>query len=227
VSEEPQPSGPHPDPPPLPRGRENSSKAPGWAFFVLVGFLIGNGTGFLAATILGGPRAGTADAPGGIDAEPSTERPADVAHAQTHEGKGFRVRYPGNWHASPTPGTPGKVSLETPGASSVEIEVHEAKCDPIEEVALRLATYGEHLVQGGERQELLTWGRYSGAGVVVTGKLGGLVPGAVTIFCASMGQRSFTVIALVHDEDRAQVEPGLRLVEESFELRCRLARIDA
>ena len=190
-----------------------------WVFFVFVGFLLGNGTGYLGGVVVGSrPRGPDA---GGLDSEP-TESPADLSRPRFLEGRGWSLSYPANWTLSATGSGQDpdhEVRIESPGDGSVQLSIRDAACDVNEELALHLVTYGTKVVEEGERGPLASWGRYPGRGVAVKGRLVGSGRGGVRVFAASVERRSFVAVETFAEEDEKTLEPGFRLIQESFTLK--------
>lgn len=206
--------------PALPGKARPGSSPASWAFFVLVGFILGNGTGYLAGVVVGSRPRGPDT--GGIDSEPTTEKPADLAHPRFLEGRGWSVSYPSNWTlsaASAGDDPDHGFVLESPGLSSVRVAVRDEPCELTQELSLHIVGYANRVVESPVPSDLASWGRYPGRGQELRGRLLGGGPGTVRVFVANVGGRSFTAIETAAEDDSKAVDPGFRLVEDSFTLK--------
>jgi hypothetical protein len=94
----------------------------------------------------------------------------------------------------------------------------DVRIDPATSVRAQVDAFVPKLLASPARSSFATWGKYSGEGVLLRGKLLGLNPGSVRVFSHATEARSFVVVEQCYDEDMARAKPGFDLVEKSFEL---------
>jgi len=180
---------------------------------VVLGFCLGIGMGVLTSG------AGRRAFRGAF----SSEEPADVAHPCSIDRDGFALEYPGNWRIEG--GGRGDdpdslLSLDSPGNSFVTLAIYDMPTDPADNLAIQLEHFVPSQMARPAREDLDRWGAYEGRGVVLKGRtVIGAMPARLRIFSSSGPTRPFVVVEMVFDEDRADVEPGLGLVEETFRLK--------
>lgn len=152
-----------------------------------------------------------------------SEKKADVARPQTLDRPAFRFEYPGNWKidtAAEDHDIDHSFSVESPGESMVMFQIADAELDPKESIQTYADVQAEKVVKGATRTPFTSWGKYTGEGVLLRGKMLGIVPGSVRIFCFRAGDRTIVVIESTYDEDRASVAPGFELIERTFEAKA-------
>jgi hypothetical protein len=154
----------------------------------------------------------------------SAERPADVAHPQTIDREGFSLQYPGNWRRHDEPADnrdPDRLfSLDSPGSSFAMFAVYDAPTDPATNVAIQLRDFVPAQIKDPARADLTRWGAYTGSGVILKGPtLQSGAPATLRLFSHTDTDRSFVVVEMIFDEDLADVDPGLKLVESTFKLK--------
>lgn len=200
-----------PSPPWQPRPASGLSKTAVAILFLCVGL----GVGFIAG--IGATKAG-----GAFLADLATgEAPADVTHPKSYVRPGFSFKYPGNWKIDtddPEQDLDHHVNVESPGSCMTMIFVFDLPIDPAQNVQSQIDAFVPKLISSPARTPFTTWGKYSGQGMVLKGKILGINPGSVRVFAHANDKRSFIAVEQCYDEDMADVKPGLSLVESSFEL---------
>jgi hypothetical protein len=190
------------------------SKA-GWAILgAVVGLLAGGALGFVAGL------AASKQGQELLTEALRDEKKADVAKPQTLKRSAFELQIPGNWSVntkSEDYDPDHFFSVESPGQSFVMFVVFDAATDPKENVENQVVAHTTKVLKNATRSDFTRWGRYEGCGALLKGKLLGLTPGQIRIFSHAGEDRSVVVVQQTYDEDLAHVEPGMKLIESSFQ----------
>lgn len=171
--------------------------------------------GFVAG--IGATKAGSAF----LEDFASSEAPANVSQARSYERPGFSFKYPGNWKVEseePENDPDHRVNVESPGSCMTMLFVFDMPLPPADQLDAQVNAFVPKLIASPERTPFTTWGKYSGEGMALKGKILGISPGQVRIFAYANDSRSFVAVEQCYDEDMAHVKPGLDLVESSFQL---------
>lgn len=151
----------------------------------------------------------------------TSEAPAEVARPMSYSGAGFSFRYPGNWKvkAEAEKNEPAHhVNVESPGSCVAMIFSFDVRIEPATSVRAQVDAFVPKLMASPARSTFGTWGKYSGEGALLRGKLLGLSPGSLRVFSHATEARSFVIVEQCYDEDMKAVKPGFDLVERSFDL---------
>jgi hypothetical protein len=176
---------------------------------------VGLAVGFCGG--LGATKAGSAF----LDELTTSEAPADVANAKSYVRPTFSFKHPANWKvaAEPPENDPDHhVSIDSPGSCMTMLFVFDAPIAPETSVQTQVDAFVPKLISAPARTPFTTWGKYTGQGVVLKGKLLGLTAGSVRVFAHANDSRSFIAVEQCYDEDMKDVKPGFDLVESSFTL---------
>jgi hypothetical protein len=198
---------PFPHAPPPQAGMSKTSVA---VLFLLIGL----GAGFLLG--LGATQAGSAV----LEAFMTSEAPADVAHAKSYARPGFSFKYPGNWKVDVEDKDHDPdhfLTVESPGSCMIMLIVFDTALAPEDMVQKQVDAFVPKLLSSPARTPITTWGKYSGTGVLLKGKILSINPGAVRIFSHANEKRSFVTVEQCYDEDIKDVQPGLDLISSSFD----------
>lgn len=152
----------------------------------------------------------------------ASERAATVATPTTVDRPSFVFQHAGNWRVDATDkdyDADHSFSVETPGQSFVMFQIAEGDLEPKAVVETHAALQMAKVIKQATRTSFTKWGAYTGEGALLTGKHLGLTPGTVRIFAFRVGERTYTVVESTYDDDRANVEPGFRLIERSFRVK--------
>jgi hypothetical protein len=150
-----------------------------------------------------------------------SEQQAKVDAPKRIERPSFSLEYPGNWAIDakdPDYDPDHLFSIDTPGDGFVMFVIAEGELDAADALEQHVANQLKATIKGAKRTAFDRYGSFQGHGALLQGKYLGLAPGSVRIFCFRQGDLTFQITELVSDEDRAKVEPGLRLVEKSLRL---------
>ena len=154
---------------------------------------------------------------------PAGPPPPDLKNARTLDRPGFTLQYPGNWKidtADPDYDPDRNFTITSEGGSQISFLLYDTPGLP-PQVTLD-AFVGARLqavMKNATRQEFTRWGRYEGSGAEVKGRLKDVLLVTIRVFTCSDSQRSFVANAMMYNEDRATVEPGLALIESTFRLK--------
>lgn len=187
------------------------SKAGMAVLFLFVGLVVGFFLG------IGVTKAGSAF----LEDMMTTEAPADVAHPASYVRPGFTFKYAGNWKIDVTDDDHDPdhfLSVESPGSCLTMLLLLDTPLDPADNVQNQVDAFVPRLISSPARTKITSWGRYTGQGVLLKGKLLGINPGTVKIFSHATDKRSFVAVEQCYDEDMKDVKPGFDLLESSFEL---------
>lgn len=200
---------PAPQGPPRPDGGISKTAVALLSLFsgLVVGFFLG----------VGATKAGSAF----LEDLASDEAPADVLSPRSYVRSGFSFKYPGNWKIeaeAPDNDPDHQVNVESPGACMTMLFLLDTPLDPADSVQTQIDAFVPRLLSAPARTPFTTWGKYTGQGVRLKGKLLGLSEGSIRIFSHANDRRSFIAVEQCYDDDMKQVKPGFDLVESSFEL---------
>jgi hypothetical protein len=185
----------------------------GIAAIAIVCFLAGNFTGFLLG--IWSTEAGSDF----LEDALSDEQPANVSQSRQLVRDAFRVDYPGNWQidsADEDYDPDHLFSIDSPGSSFAMFLVLDVPSEPATNVEEQVRQFSK-LFNNSAESRFTNWGKYSGEGVHLQGRIFGMKSG-VRIFSSSSSSRSIIVVQQCVDEDLADVEPGFDLIERTFEL---------
>jgi len=194
-----------------PRPPPGMSKGGTAVLFLFIGLVVGFFLG------IGATKAGSAF----LEDVMTGEAPADVAHPKSYVRPGFSFKYPGNWKidTSDKDHDPDHfLSVESPGSCMTMLIVFDTPLDPAQSVQNQVDAFVPKLLSAPSRAPFTSWGKLTGQGVLLKGKMLGINPGSVKVFSHANDKRSFVVVEQCYDEDMKDVKPGFDLVESSFEL---------
>ena len=181
------------------------------ALFLVLGLTVG----FFAG--LGATTAGAAFLQDFVSSEAS----ADVAHPQDYVRPSFSFKFPGNWKTDaddPSNDPDHHLNVESPGSCLTMLLLFDVAVDPAESIQRQIDAFVPKLLSAPLRTPFTTWGKYEGRGVLMKGKMLGVVEGSVRAFAYADEKRSFIAVEQCYDEDMKDAAPGLKLVEASFTL---------
>ncbi len=196
--------------PPPPAGMSKVAVA---LLFLFIGLTVGFCGG------VGATKAGSALLQGFV----SDEAAADVGQPKSYVRPGFSFKYPANWKIDAGEGEADAdpnhhVSVESPGSCLTMLFLFDIAVAPSSSIDAHVKAFVPKLLAAPSRTPFTTWGKYTGEGVVLKGKLLGINEGSVRVFAYSNEKRSFVAVEQCYDEDMGQVKPGFDLVSSSFEL---------
>ncbi len=183
----------------------------GVAFLFL---FIGLGVGFCGG--VGATKAGSAFLSDFV----SDEAAADVTHPKSHSRPGFSFKYPGNWKidADPDLEPDHQVNVESPGSCLTMLLLFDTPISPATSVDSQVNAFVPKLISAPSRTPFTKWGKYTGEGMLLRGKLLGINQGSVRVFAFADEKRSFVAVEQCYDEDMGDAKPGFDLVESTFAL---------
>lgn len=151
----------------------------------------------------------------------SVEEQAKITTPKTITRKGFTLNHPANWAVDTSmddydPDT--YFDINSPGGSWVMFMIYDFESVPKEDTESQVENY-KNYVGKATKTTFQRWGKYTGYGVELKGKLSGITPGRVRIFTYSNALKSFTVIEQQYDADARKTQPGLNLIESTFNLK--------
>ena len=147
----------------------------------------------------------------------AVEVPADVKQPNKIERGKFRLHYPGNWTidtADEEYDPDHYFTIESPGFASISLEFLEEEYDPRDTVDTYIEIYRDVFSKATE-EPFTHWGRYSGEGIHIRGRVEG-IRAEVKMFCHSAAGQSLIVTEYCQEEDLQDVRPGFKLIEDSF-----------
>ena len=63
------------------------------------------------------------------------------------------------------------------------------------------------------------WGKFTGSGAILRGMIMDTYPGEIKLFSYSNKQISFLIVSQIFDDDKKLDQPGLKVIENSFQLK--------
>lgn len=185
----------------------------------LVAFILGIGLGGV-----GGFFAGAASTDAGsrfLKDLTASEQPADSSRPQIISRKTFSVQFPGNWKEDIEMEGYQAESLfmfVSPNNNSAHFTVYDMPLDPAEELESQVE-YAKETLRDVKSTPFTKWGRYTGQGMKLEGKWGGVYPFVTRIFCYSSDEKALLVYEQYNLEDETKTQPGYKLVEQTFKLK--------
>lgn len=160
----------------------------------------------------------------------STEKPAQLTPANSHEGIVHSFDFPANWALNNQPGyylPDQSIVIETPGGAQWVLGLEATPIDPDWTVDRLESQYRSMLGDVTSKpfestDESLSdgvakWGEHLGAGVELHGTYYGH-NARVRIFSATLEQRSFSVVEFFYTPLDQLTRPGFEQIENSFEI---------
>ena len=181
----------------------------------VIAFALGGAVGFFAGVL------SVESARGFIADLFESEEQAQVAAPKRIQRQHFSLEYPGNWaiDVKDSDYDPDHhFSIDSPGDSTIMFLIAVGDLDPGDALEQHVAAQLKSTIKGAKRTPFDRYGSFHGQGAHLKGKVLGMVPGALRIFCFRSGDRTFQITELVYDEDRAMVDPGLSMIEKSLRL---------
>lgn len=191
------------------------SKKAIWVVAILIGLTLGNVTGFMIGAY--STKAGQDF----LEAMVATEEPADVAQPRRIARPAFALQHPANWKvdtAMKDYSPDHYFVIESPGSTYTTFILFDMETDPAENIEDEVKAQAK-TIKNAVRTKFNRWGRYSGRGVELKGRVMGINKGGARIFSHSSKNKSFIVVEQYYDDDFAQAGPGLKLIESSFRLK--------
>jgi hypothetical protein len=197
----------------------NMNKKAVAAVALIIGLIAGNVTGFMAGV------SSTKVVQDFFQDIALEETAADVGNPKTIQRAGFSVKTPGNWTVDTKMedhDADNYFSIDSPGDSYALFTIYELASEPKENVEEQITSYDDY-VKTSIRTHFSKWGRYSGYGIDLKGRIAGFTKGGVRVFSHSTAERSFTVTEWYYDEDKANTQPGFKLIESTFDFKKTVA----
>jgi hypothetical protein len=151
----------------------------------------------------------------------TNESPANIKSPMTHDSTNFVVQYPGNWKIDTEDedyDPDHYLSIDSPGDSFALLTIVDGEHDTKEGVEKAIAFYEGSFMKTKSREPFQAWGNYEGEGVALRGKVLSIFAGEIRIFSHTSQEKTFTVIEFTYDEDQKKVDPGFKLIQETFQL---------
>ncbi len=150
------------------------------------------------------------------------EQRANVATRRSLNRPGFRFDYPGNWKLDSDDADYDPdhcFSIDSPGQSVIMFLIADSEADAKRRLETHVAAQLAKTMKDAKRTAFDHWGRYQGEGALLSGRYVGFTQGTIRIFVFAAGGRTYTIVQSTYDDDRANVEPGFRLIEQSFQVK--------
>jgi hypothetical protein len=150
------------------------------------------------------------------------EQRADVATRRSVNRPGFRFDYPGNWKLDTDDADHDpdhSFSINSPGQSLIMFLISDSEADAKGKLEKHVAAQLANTMKDAKRTAFDRWGRHHGEGALLSGRYIGFTQGTIRIFVFAGGGRTYTIVQSTYDDDRANVEPGFRLIEQTFQVK--------
>jgi hypothetical protein len=148
------------------------------------------------------------------------EVPPDIEHPELHQGPGFKMKYPGNWHFKSQGEDPGEFRLESPGEQcSITFDVDRPAGNFKKK--LRANTARRALAMPEPKfKAVKEWGSHNGHGMLFMGRMTTMatVTGYTLVFAFVEGNSAAHVTETCLDEFRETSAPGFDYIARNFHL---------
>ena len=153
----------------------------------------------------------------------SAERKADVTDKTSIARPAFTLQHAGNWKVDVEDedyDPDHMFSIDSPGNCFSMFIVFDTVTDPEDTVQAQIDTYVPKLLKNPTQTPFSKWGSFEGTGMKLEGKVLGVTPGSLRVFCHAdeKADLSFVVIESCYDEDRKATQSGFDLIETTFTL---------
>ncbi len=145
------------------------------------------------------------------------EMKADLTHPQQLVRDGFELEYPSNWKIDTEDSDydPDHMfSIESPGNAFVMFVIGAGETQPEEILQIQIRQF-EKLMSNTSMERFERYGRLSGKGAVVKGKILGSST-TVKLFAFNDRGQTLMITEQCPDEDLIRVKDGFALIEKSF-----------
>ncbi len=148
--------------------------------------------------------------------------PADVDNPEHHQSLTMEFSHPGNWWVDTMDDSydpDANVLVEANVDAIIRIMLYESELSPEEELAQTRAGFDD-LLRGAEpTEQFRRWGRYDGIGHILDGSFEGAAYRFRAFIHRAPDGRFLEVIEVFATSDADHVEPGYRLIRNTFRLR--------
>jgi hypothetical protein len=111
-------------------------------------------------------------------------------------------------------------SMHAPsGNGLVVVFVFNVSIDPKEHVDNQVKSLLAEVIKNGKVTPNNKWGKYTGEGAVITGKVEGIYSGEIKIFAKTTDTKGFLIVSQMLNSDKETDERGIELIEHSFILK--------
>ena len=106
----------------------------------------------------------------------------------------------------------------SPNNNSTHFTIYDMPIDPAEELESQVE-YSKETLRDVKATPFTKWGRYTGRGMKLEGKWGGVYPSVTRIFCYSTDEKALQVYESYNLDDEAKTQPGYMLIAQTFQLK--------
>jgi hypothetical protein len=131
---------------------------------------------------------------------------------------GFTFEHPSTWtvddkdkHYDPD----HLFTIDASVGAMVMFVIADAELVPAKTLAINVQAQSKRITNAVQT-EFDRWGNYDGRGVVLRGKVVGLIPATVRLFAFNAEGRTVTVIEFYPDDEKKQLALGFQTIENSF-----------
>ncbi|MBP7557961.1 MAG: hypothetical protein KA821_16915 [Chitinophagaceae bacterium] len=132
----------------------------------------------------------------------------------------FSISYPAGWtidKEDPDYDPDALFSFDSPdGNNMIMFIIMNVPIDGQEMLNQQVTEFQKQLIKNPEITEFTQWGRYTGQGKILKGKLLGLTKGFVRIFVYTDDDKSMLVVQQCYDDDFVTLKKDYELMEQSF-----------
>lgn len=101
----------------------------------------------------------------------------------------------------------------------ITIIIYDHPTDSKKNVNDQLAEHRATTMKTSTYSRFSQWGKYKGSGVILKGRIMDTYPGEIKVFSYSNSKVSFLVVSQIFDDDKKLDQPGLKVIENSFQLK--------
>lgn len=132
----------------------------------------------------------------------------------------FSISYPAGWtidKEDPDYDPDALFSFDSPdGNNMIMFIIMNVPIDAEEMLNQQVTEFQKQLIKNPETTEFTQWGRYTGKGKMLKGKLLGLQKGFVRIFVYTDDDKAMLMVQQCYDDDFVTLKKDYELMEQSF-----------
>ena len=101
----------------------------------------------------------------------------------------------------------------------ITIIIYDNFTDSKKNVNDQIAAHKSTSMKNSKLTRFSQWGKFTGSGAILRGMIMDTYPGEIKLFSYSNKQISFLIVSQIFDDDKKLDQPGLKVIENSFQLK--------
>jgi len=108
-------------------------------------------------------------------------------------------------------------SIDASTGAMIMFVIFEPGIEPATALA-KMVTQQEKQLPRAAKADFSRWGKFDGVGTELRGKLLSVSPTTIRIFAFQMAGKTFVITELIPDDEKAALDSGFRMIQDSFEV---------